>query len=116
MTKARFAGLLVSIAAFAVMLTIPATSGAYHRWDIKIKTTNANPALHGVIASKAEFCERDRLVVVRRVQRGYNPVYGHDWSSRNGAWSVDINTEGTYKVIIDGVGNCGGDTQKVKVG
>jgi hypothetical protein len=113
MRKARIAGALVSVAAAAALLTIPAVSGASHRWDVDIRTVGGKPFLHGVLQSQNEGCERDRYVYVKRIRPGFNTFKGADWSSRNGAWSVDVNRAGDYKVFVDGVGVCGGDAQRV---
>lgn len=114
MRKTRIAGLLTAVVASAALLAIPAVSGANHVIPTKIKVSQVKPALHGVLASKVEACERVRLVVVKRIRPNRrNRVVGADWSSYNGAWSVDVNRNGKYAVKVRSAersqGRCGRD-------
>lgn len=114
MRKTRIAGLLGAVAVIATLFAIPAMSGANHVIPTKIKVSQVKPALHGVLASKVEACERVRLVVVKRIRPNRrNRVVGADWSSFNGGWSVDVNRNGKYAVKVRSAnrsqGRCGRD-------
>ena len=101
MRKTRITGLLASAAALTAVAISPAISGAHHGINTEIKLTEERPALHGVLASKQEPCERGRLVVVKRVRNNRpNKFVGRDYSSFNGGWSVDVNQNGLYVVRV----------------
>lgn len=70
--------------------------------------------MHGVIQSKAERCERDRYLFIKRIVPGPNHFVGDDITSYRGGWSVDVNRAGHYAIRVnrDGTG-CGGDRQVV---
>ena len=101
MRNRRITGLLASAAALTAMAIAPAVSGANHGINTTIKLTEQRPALHGVLASNQEQCERGRLVVVKRIRNNRpNTFVGRDYSSFNGGWSVDVNRPGLYNVRI----------------
>ena len=109
MRKTRTVGVLSAFVAVVAMLAIPATGQAWHTSKVRIKVTNAKPVFHGVLASKNESCERNRIVEVKKQVPGPNKWVGSDSSSYNGAWSVDVNHNGTYAIKLLRSGSCGGD-------
>ena len=113
MRKTRIAGLFATVVALVAVLALPAVSGANHRHPTKIRIAKDKPFLHGVLSSRHDSCERDRLVVVKKARPGQNKVVNADSSSFNGGWSADVNRRGTYIVKIDGFGVCGGDKRIV---
>jgi hypothetical protein len=109
MSKSRTVGFLSVLVALVAVLAIPATSQAWHTSQVRIKVTNAKPVFHGVLASKNESCERNRIVEVKKQRPGPNKWVGADSSSYNGAWSVDVNHNGMYAIKLLRSGSCGGD-------
>jgi hypothetical protein len=116
MRKNRIIGLL-AVAALAVTLAIPAAGGASHRAGapLEIKITEIKPFLHGVLNSTRERCERNRLVVVKRIRPGHNGFVGADISSFHGGWSVDVNRTGHFSVRVDADHGCDGARATIRL-
>ena len=114
MRKTRIAvfGLIGTVGATLAMASLG--SANHNHEAINIRVDPDRPFFHGVIQSKAERCERNRYLFVKRIQHGHNPLVGDDITSYRGGWSVDVNRPGKYAIRVSGANtSCGGDRQVV---
>jgi hypothetical protein len=87
-------GGLIAILLVATVLSVAATATATRTVRIPSKVSIANPhGLHfvGRVTSSNHACVEQRKVVLFRViDNGPDQVLGHDVTSSNGSWSVEV--------------------------
>ncbi len=115
MRKTRIAvfGVASALLASLAIASIGSAHDAHHNHAINIRVDPDRPFMHGVIQSKAERCERERYLFVKRLRPGHNKFVGDDITSYRGGWSVDVNRAGRFAIRIKSDGHCGGDRQVV---